>query len=208
MTRPQEATKRLREGNRRFVSGESWQALYDSSQRAELASAQRPFAIVLGCSDSRVAPEPIFDQGLGDLFVVRAAGHVATATLIGSIEFAVEQFDTSLIVVLGHSMCGAVEATIEVLKSAKEPSSPNLSKLLKGIRPAVEPLMEAASTPREVDLLERSIQANIHATVRHLSDRSQFLAERIEQDKLHIVGAHYSLETGAVDFLEGSTQDA
>lgn len=208
MTSASRAIDRLRAGNKRFISGKGHPSVSFNELRAELENGQAPFAAILGCSDSRAAPELIFDQGLGDLFVVRAAGHVATPSQVGSIEFAVENLNVRLVVVLGHSMCGAVEATIEAIESSKEPNSPNLSKLLKTIRPVVESLMESSSTHTEVDLLERSIKSNVLETVHHLRDRSPLLGEHVERAKLLIVGALYSFETGAVEFLEGSASDA
>lgn len=198
-----EALARLREGNQRFVSGAQEQgALADKgARRRGLIPEAMPIAIILGCSDSRVPVETVFDQGLGDLFVVRVAGNIAASSQIGSIEFAVEQFATSLIVVLGHSMCGAVIAAIEDLRGPAESRSPNSRKIVDAIRPSVE----ASSDPERLDdsggLLERSVRANIGASIEGLLEGSKFLEQRVQTNELLIVGAEYSLNTGIVEFL-------
>ena len=198
-----EALARLREGNQRFVSGAQEQgALGDkAAHRRGLIPEAMPIAIILGCSDSRVPVETVFDQGLGDLFVVRVAGNIAASSQIGSIEFAVEQFATPLIVVLGHSMCGAVMAAIEDLRGSAESRSPNSRKIVDAIRPSVE----ASSDPERLDdpggLLERSVRANIGASIEGLLEGSQFLEQLVQTNELLIVGAEYSLNSGIVEFL-------
>lgn len=196
------ALARLREGNRRYVSGETrYGGRGDERLRAELLEGQEPFAIVLGCSDSRVPAELVFDQGLGDLFVVRVAGNIAASSQIASVEFAAEQFGTRLVVVLGHSRCGAVTATIEaLLRPAGEPS-PALRSLLDRVRPAVESLLESASADDD-ELIREAVRANVRNTVRELR-RSRPLHQLIETDGLCVVGAEYCLEKGEVEFFDG-----
>lgn len=169
----------------------------------ELAADQEPFAIVLGCSDSRVAPEIVFDQGLGDLFVIRVAGNVAGPTEMGSIEFAAEYFGTRLVVVLGHTGCGAVIGTLDFLQGRMEIPSPNLNSIFESIRPAVAPLLETEVRGHPEDLLRRSGRANIELEAKRLRQDSPVLQGLIEEGKLLVVGAEYSLETGMVEFFDG-----
>ncbi|HEY6099170.1 MAG TPA: carbonic anhydrase, partial [Anaeromyxobacter sp.] len=199
-----EALARLREGNRRFAThGATAAALMSPTRRMALIEKQEPFAIVLGCSDSRVPAELVFDQGFGDLFVIRVAGNVVAPSQIGSIEFAAERFGTRLVVVMGHSQCGAVVATIEALEGGETHPSRNLRSIVDRVRPAVEGLL----TPRlAVDpdaLLREAVRANVRASVRHLRHGSELLEELIEQQGLLVVGAEYSLESGLVDFFDG-----
>jgi len=198
-----EALARLREGNQRFVSGaREHGALADkAAHRRGLIPEAMPVAIVLGCSDSRVPVETVFDQGLGDLFVVRVAGNIAAPSQIGSIEFAVEQFATPLIVVLGHSMCGAVMAAIEDLRGPAENRSSNFRKIVDAIRPSVESSLDSERLDDSGDLLERSVRANIGASIEGLLEGSQFLEQLVQTNELLIVGAEYSLNTGIVEFL-------
>ena len=203
-TRALEALERLQEGNRRFVSDIRESATTDPRRRIELAAGQNPSAIILGCSDSRVPAEIIFDQGLGDLFVIRVAGNIVAASQVGSIEFAAEHFGTQLVVVLGHSSCGAVSATLEQLEQARENRSPNLRSIVDRIRPTVETLMEVDSLKEQPDaLLRHAVRANIRASANHLRHGSQLLEQLVQRDELLIVGAEYSLETGVVDFFDG-----
>ncbi len=195
------ALERLRAGNSRFVSGGSLlESFANPARRNELMTGQEPFAVILGCSDSRVPVEIIFDFSLGHLFVIRIAGNVVAPSQIGSIEFAAEKFGTRLVVVMGHDDCGAVSATIGELKRTMESRSPNLSPIVDRIRPAVEPLM--ATETEEAALLDQAIQANIRASVNHLKHGSEILETLIRDDGLLIVGAEYSLETGVVDFFD------
>jgi carbonic anhydrase len=200
MISSQDALDRLRAGNRRFVAGlQSDEAQPHHVRRALTAQRQSPFAIILGCSDSRVPAEIIFDQGLGDLFVIRVAGNIAAPSQIGSVEFAASKFATPLAVVLGHSQCGAVLATLEYLREEPIPEhSDNSRSILERIRPAVEDLADAENADM---LLETAIRANVIASVDHLRHRSKILERLIEKEQLRIVGAEYSLETGAVEFL-------
>ena len=204
MISAQEALDRLRAGNRRFVSGAQGNGLFESqTRRSELVAGQSPFAIILGCSDSRVPTELIFDQGLGDLFVIRVAGNIVAPSLIGSIEYAAEQFGTQLVVVLGHSMCGAVLTTLTELEQAVQNRSPNLRSIVERIRPSVEGLLETHVQLDRDTLVNHAVRANIRASVNQLRNSSQILEELIQQDGLWVVGAEYFLETGEVDFFEG-----
>ena len=166
---------------------------------AQFVDGQKPSAIILGCSDSRVPAEMIFDQGLGDLFVIRVAGNVVAPSQIGSVEFAAAQFGTRLVIVLGHTSCGAVQATLDQLEQRYEDRSPNLRSIVDRIRPSVQPLM--AHTPRE-KLLSEAVRANIAASVDHLRHGSEIIENLIQQDGLMVVGAEYSLQTGLVDFFD------
>lgn len=199
-----EALERLREGNRRFVSGASdTDALASQARRVGLVDAQAPLAIILGCSDSRVPAEMVFAQGLGDLFVIRVAGNIVAPSQIGSVEFAAEQFGTRLIVVLGHSECGAVLATLEALERPSEGRSPNLSSIVERIRPSVEPLLDAELPLGRGNLVRHAVRANIRASANQLRHGSPILERLIEGEGLRVVGAEYSLESGLVDFFDG-----
>ena len=199
-----EALERLREGNRRFVAdvrdhGEPG----GPSRRSELVDGQAPFAIVLGCSDSRVPAEIVFDQGLGDLFVIRVAGNIVAPSQVGSVEFAADRFGTPLVVVLGHSRCGAVLATLEELERPSASRSPNLRSIVDRIRPSVESLLELGPAPDAETLVSRAVRANIRASADHLRHGSQVLEYLIHRGELLVVGAEYFLETGVVEFFDG-----
>jgi len=204
MISAKEALERLQEGNRRFVSEVSNRNDAHTSQtrRKELTAGQEPFAIILGCSDSRVPAEFVFDQGLGDLFVIRVAGNIVAPSQIGSVEFAAAQFGTPLVVVLGHSRCGAVMATLEELRQPTESRSRNLQSIVDRIRPAVEPLLEQELNGDPDRLLPRAVRANIRVSADRLRHGSEILEQLIQGDGLLIVGAEYSLETGVVDFFD------
>lgn len=199
-----DALERLREGNRRFVSGvRSLDALLAPLRRNELVAGQKPFAVILGCSDSRVPVEIVFDQGVGDLFVIRVAGNIVAPSQIGSVEFAAEQFGTRLVVVLGHTRCGAVEATLEELRRPNASRSQNLRSIVDRIRPGVESLL-TTDLARDGDALGRqAVRANVRVSANHLRHGSEILEELIRKDGLLVVGAEYSLETGAVEFFDG-----
>jgi carbonic anhydrase len=204
MSRALEALERLREGNRRFVAGQrSGEASASAERRSELVAGQEPFAVILGCSDSRVPAELVFDQGLGDLFVIRIAGNVVAPSQIGSIEFAAGELGTRLVVVLGHSDCGAVLATLDALERPTESRSPNLRSIVDRIRPAVEALLETELRNDRKELVRQAVRANVRAAANHLRHGSEILERLSDKDGLLIVGAEYSLETGAVDFFEG-----
>ena len=198
-----EALERLREGNRRFLSGnQSRDTSMSRIQRMESLAGQRPFAAILGCSDSRVPVETVFDQSFGDLFVIRVAGNIVAPSQIGSIEFAAERFGTRLVVVLGHTHCGAVEATLEELQRPTASQSRNLHSIVQRIQPAVECLL-ATDLKRDFDALVRqAVRANVRISVDHLRHGSDVL-EDAQKDGLLIVGAEYALESGVVDFFEG-----
>ena len=205
MTSPAAGLSRLQEGNRRFLDGAARaDTLVSEARRKEVANDHNPFAIILGCSDARVPAEIIFDQGLGDLFVIRVAGNIVAPSQIGSVEFAAERFGTKLVVVLGHTGCGAILATLEELRRPTEGHSPNLRSIVDRVRPSVEALFEG-NTPPATDLAleHRAVRANIRASVNQLRHGSQILERLIDQDGLRVVGAEYSLESGEVDFFEG-----
>jgi carbonic anhydrase len=199
-----EILERLRAGNARFVSGlRSSDALSSPARRNDLVADQNPFAIILGCSDSRVPAEIVFDQGLGDLFVIRVAGNVVAPSQIGSVEFATEWFGTRLVVVLGHSRCGAVSATLEELQHRSRHQSRNLRAIVDRVRPAVEPLLSTGLRDDPDELMHQAVRANIRASANQLRHGSELLERLITEQRLLIVGAEYSLETGVVDFFDG-----
>jgi len=196
-----DALERLREGNRRFASNTPASSALRLTRRDELRR-QEPFAIVLGCSDSRVPAEIIFDQGLGDLFVIRVAGNIVAPSGVGSVEFAAARFGTRLVVVLGHSDCGAVAATIEELQGVPQFHSQNLRSIVDRVRPSVESLLEVSRAWNPEELLHQAVRANIRMSANQLRHGSQLLEQLIQEDGLVVVGAEYSLESGLVDFLE------
>jgi carbonic anhydrase len=198
-----EGLDRLREGNRRFVAGIRRSGLLTSGmRRLELTSGQQPFAIVLGCSDSRVPAEIVFDQGLGDLFVIRVAGNIVAPSQVGSVEFAAARYGTRLVVVLGHSECGAILATLEELQQPTESQSRNLRSIVDRIRPSVEALLTTELRHNPDALVRQAVRANIRASTNHLRHGSAVLEQLIEKAGLLVVGAEYSLETGVVDFFD------
>ena len=202
MITPADALARLREGNRRFVENQTTATALSHQARAALVAGQKPFAIVLGCSDSRVPAELVFDQGFGDLFVIRVAGNVVAPSQVGSVEFAAARFGTRLVVVMGHSQCGAVVATLEELQEGTTNGSRNLRSITDRVRPSVEPLVRTAGTLDREVLLREAIRANVRASVEHLRHGSELLEGLIRNDGLVVVGAEYSLETGAVAFFD------
>ncbi len=204
MVSAHEALARLQAGNLRFASNvRGPDAFLGHTRRAELTNGQEPFAIILGCSDSRVPAEMVFDQGLGDLFVIRVAGNIVAPSQVGSVEFAAARFGTRLVVVLGHSQCGVILATIEELRRPTENQSHNLRAIVDRVRPAVEGLF-ATDLRHDADALVRhAVRTNIRASVDHLRHGSAVLEQLIQEDGLLVVGAEYSLETGAVDFFDG-----
>ena len=204
MISAREALDRLREGNRRFVAGvRSSDTLTSPTRRSELATGQEPFAIILGCSDSRVPAEIVFDQGLGDLFVIRVAGNIVAASQIGSVEFAAERFGTRLVAVLGHSQCGAVLATLEELQQPTDSQSRNLRSIVDRVRPSVEALLATDLRHDPEALMRHAVLANVRVSASHLRHGSDVLEQLIEKNRLLVVGAEYSLETGVVDFFDG-----
>lgn len=198
------ALDRLREGNRRFAEDlPSQSGLSGAAKRSQLLAGQQPFAIILGCSDSRVPAELVFDQGLGDLFVIRVAGNIVAPSQIGSIEYAAEVTGARLVVVMGHSNCGAIEATIDELQRPQANRSRNLSSIVNRIRPSVETLLETGLSQDRSALVRFAVRSNIRASVDHLRHGSEILERLIDKEGLLVVGAEYSLETGLVEFFDG-----
>ena len=198
-----EALEKLREGNRRFASHERGSDPFLShTPLAELAARQNPFAIILGCSDSRVPAEIVFDQGLGDLFVIRVAGNIVAPSQVGSVEFAAARFGTRLVVVLGHSQCGAILATLEDLQRPTGNQSSNVQAIVDRVRPSVEGLLATDLALDPSELVEKAVRANIQQSVDHLRHGSPLLEKLVANDGLVVVGAEYSLETGVVDFFD------
>jgi carbonic anhydrase len=208
MISAREALARLRTGNGRFVADiRSHDSRPSRVQRIELAAGQAPFAAVLGCSDSRVPVEIVFDQGLGDLFVIRVAGNIVAPSQVGSVEFAAEKFGTRLVVVLGHSDCGAVVATLEQLQRPKENQSRNLRSIVDLVRPSVEDLLSSGLKEDLPELVHQAVRANIRASANHLRHGSDIIEQLVRHDDLLVVGAEYSLDTGVVDFFDGIPGD-
>jgi carbonic anhydrase len=199
MISPADALQRLRDGNRRFIAGERGDAnSVSEARRAELVGGQNPFAAIVACSDSRVPVELLFDQGLGDLFVIRVAGNIVAPSQIGSVEFAAAKLGTRLVVVLGHSNCGAIDAALQAITSAGEVASPNLRAIVDSIRPALEPLI---ADKGEVDLRE-AVAANVRQSVAQLREGSGILQDLEDSGEIMIVGAKYSIESGEVRFFD------
>ena len=195
-----EALEKLRAGNRRFADNARTQPL--TTKPADVADGQEPFAIILGCSDSRVPAEIVFDQDLGDVFVIRVAGNIVQPSQVGSVEFAASKFGTRLVVVLGHSKCGAIQATLQELQEPSEDGSANVASIVEFIRPSVEPLLRTGAADPDA-IVAQAVRANVRASAEHLR-RASSIIEDLERDEgLLIVGAEYSLETGLVDFFDG-----
>jgi len=204
MISAREALERLRTGNRRFASDtRSGDTLTNQRRRDEVAAGQEPFAIVLGCSDSRVPAEIVFDQGLGDLFVIRVAGNIVASSQVGSVEFAAGRYGTRLVVVLGHSQCGAILATLDTLQQPTGHQSGHLHSIVDRVRPSVEALLATDLRHDREALVRQAVRANIRASANHLRHGSEILERIIENEGLLVVGAEYSLETGVVDFFDG-----
>lgn len=199
------ALKCLREGNLRFAKNDQAQSAVTCGDRCgDMSSAQEPGAIILGCSDSRVPAELVFDQGVGDLFVIRVAGNIVAPSQVGSVEFAAEKFGTRLVIVLGHSGCGAITATLDELERPSQSRSPNLSSIVDRIRPSVETLLETDLKNDREALIHHAVRANVRDSANHLRHGSQSLEYLIQNHELLVVGAEYSLETGLVDFFDGA----
>jgi len=204
MISAREALERLREGNRRFASDvRSSESLASRARRNELAAGQAPFAIILGCSDSRVPAEIVFDQGLGDLFVIRVAGNIVASSQVGSVEFAAARFGTRLVVVLGHSQCGAILATLEELQQPTDQSR-NLRSIVDRIRPSIEALLATELRHDPEALVRQAVRANIRASADHLRHGSEVLEQLVQTNGLLVLGAEYALETGVVEFFDGA----
>ena len=199
-----QALEALKEGNRRFVEEVARaSALSGAARRAALVAGQEPFAIVLGCSDSRVPAELVFDQGFGDLFVIRVAGNIVAPSQVGSVEFAASRFGTRLVVVMGHSECGAVAATVEELLGRSTLESKNLQTIVDRVRPSVETLLAADAGRDPEALMRKAVRANVRASADHLRHGSELLENLIAEDGLLVVGAEYALDTGVVTFFDG-----
>ena len=204
MIKALDALKRLREGNDRFVNGvKNLDVMINQTRRGNLLAGQEPFAVILGCSDSRVPVEIVFDQGLGDLFVIRVAGNIVAPSQIGSVEFAAAQFGTRLVVVLGHSLCGAIQSTLEELQRPQQDQSRNLASIVERVRPSIESLLSTELKDDPAALMEQAVRANIRASANHLRNGSQIIEHLIQKEGLLVVGAEYSLESGIVDFFDG-----
>lgn len=198
-----EALERLKKGNQRFVNGETnHQKLLTHHERAQMAETQEPFAIILGCSDSRVPAEMVFDQGLGDLFVIRVAGNIVAPSQVGSVEFAVDSFNCPVVIVLGHTHCGAIDSTIEALRNPDQPPSANLMSIVNRVRPSVEILMQTELKDDLKKLSCHAVRSNVFASVNQLRHGSAVLESFISKGQLKVVGAEYSLETGEVLFFD------
>jgi carbonic anhydrase len=197
------ALDRLREGNRRFVANTRGTDAKPPLRPAQVADGQEPFAIILGCSDSRVPAEIIFDQGLGDLFVIRVAGNIVAPSQIGSVEFAATTFGTRLVVVMGHSQCGAIHVTLEQLQSPSENRSRNLRSIVDFIRPSIESLLDQGFGDDTDTLVAKAVRANVRTSSQKMRRGSAILEDLEREEGLMIVGAEYSLETGVVDFFDG-----
>jgi carbonic anhydrase len=209
MISARDALALLKDGNRRFVSDDrNRDAITGRVRRLQLTASQEPFAAILGCSDSRVPVEIVFDQGLGDLFVIRVAGNIVAPSLIGSVEFAAEQFGTRLVVVLGHTQCGAIHATLQQLQRPIENQSHNLHSIVDLIRPSIEGLLTTDLRHDLPALARAAVRANIRASVKHLRHGSDIIEKLIQKAGLMVVGAEYSLETGVVEFLDGVSERA
>jgi carbonic anhydrase len=204
MVSARDALARLREGNQRFIDHLNRSGAFLSpNRRLQLTDSQQPFAIILGCSDARVPAEIVFDQGLGDLFVIRVAGNIVSPSQVGSVEFAAARFGTRLVVVLGHSQCGAISATLEAIRQPSEPQSRNLRSIVDRVRPSVEGLLATELRHDEAALVKQAVRANIRVSANHLRHGSAMLERMIDESGLHVVGAEYSIETGVVDFFDG-----
>ena len=200
-----DALDRLREGNRRFASGvRSIETIMSSTRLRDLVNGQAPFAVVLGCSDSRVPVEMVFDHGLGDLFVIRVAGNIVAPSQIGSVEFAAEQFGTRLVVVLGHTQCGAIQATVEALGRNANAASGHVNSIVERIRPSVQGLLATELARDPAALARHAVRANVRASANQLRHGSDVLERMIRKDGLLVVGAEYALETGVVTFFDGA----
>jgi carbonic anhydrase len=206
MISAREALERLREGNRRFVSDvrDTTSTSVSPARRIQLMSGQEPFAIILGCSDSRVPAEIVFDQSLGDLFVIRVAGNIVASSQIGSVEFAASQFGTRLVVVLGHSRCGAVLATIEELQRPTGSQSRNLRSIVDRIRPAVEELLATEIRHDPEALVRHAVRANVRLSASQLRQGSEVIGQLVRKEGLRVVGAEYCLESGLVEFFDAN----
>jgi carbonic anhydrase len=200
----EQALERLREGNRRFVSEtRNSEAPTSGTRRREVAIAQEPFAIILGCSDSRAPAEVVFDQGLGDLFVIRVAGNIVASSQVGSVEFAAERFGTRLVVVMGHTRCGAIDATLEAMTRKGGSASRNMMSIVDRVRPSIESLMATDLAADPVRLRREAMRANVRTSASHLRHSSDILEGLVESGDLTVVGGALDLDTGEVSYFDG-----
>lgn len=203
MISAQEALDRLKNGNREFaLSMQSGQGVRPGARQTELPQTQSPFAIILSCSDSRVPAEIVFNQGLGDLFVIRVAGNIVAPSQVGSVEYAAALYGTPLVLVMGHSQCGAILATLDEIQQPTENQSRNLRSIVDRVRPSVEVLLKTDLRNDREALIEQAVRANVLASVNHLRHGSEILERLILKGQFRVVGAEYSLKTGVVDFFE------
>jgi carbonic anhydrase len=198
-----DALVRLRDGNRRYAQNvRSVDSLVSHSRRD--LSLQSPIAIVLGCSDSRAPAEIVFDQGLGDLFVIRVAGNIVAPSQVGSVEFAAERFGTRLVVVMGHTLCGAIDAALEAITNAHQPASRSMVSIVNRVRPAIEGLVSTSLAQDRDRLRREAMRANVRASVNHLRHGSEIIERLALDEGLLVVGAELDLATGEVTFLDGA----
>ncbi|GLY32538.1 carbonic anhydrase [Kineosporia sp. NBRC 101731] len=198
VTTPQAALERLLRGNRRFITGHARHPDQTVTHLHEIASGQHPFVTTIGCADSRVSPEILFDEGLGDIFDNRVAGNLVDDLLLGSVEFAVEEFATPLILVLGHERCGAISAAVEALESGSTPAG-HIGTIVEALRPVVEPLLGTSADPAET--IEAAVRANVRAQVQALTEQSSLIAERVAKGEVRVLGARYDLDNGKVTLV-------
>ena len=199
-----EAMQKLRQGNARFINNvRGAEPILSQVRRADFVHRQNPFAVILGCSDARVPAEIVFDQGLGDLFVIRVAGNVVAPSQVGSVEFAVESFDIHLVVVLGHTQCGGVGATLDVLQDRAKPGSRGVMSIVDRIRPAIEPLLQTELASHPDALMRAAIRANVRASANQLRHGSEIIERMAAERGLSVVGGVYDLASGEVDFFDG-----
>jgi carbonic anhydrase len=197
-----EALTRLTEGNQRYVQNvRSVDSLLSHSRRD--LEKQRPFAIILGCSDSRAPAEVVFDQGLGDLFVIRVAGNIVAPSQVGSVEFAAERFGTRLVIVMGHTGCGAIDAALEAITQKQGPASRNLMSIVDRVRPSIESLVHTDLAKDPVRLKQEAVRANVRASVSHLRHSSTIIERLVDKEGLLVVGSELDLATGEVRFFDG-----
>lgn len=202
MKTPQQVIEDLSAGNQRFLRGDSIQSSNASLKKLKdfAKTGQLPKAIVLCCSDSRAPVEMIFDQDIGDLFVIRVAGNVVAPSLVGSVEFAVSTFGTNLVLVMGHTQCGAITSTIDHIENSHAISSENIHDIVSRIKPHIFPITQLGLSPEEMQA--RAVEANVRASVSQLSHSSRLVEGLMSQGKLQILGAVLDLATGRVAFLE------
>ncbi len=200
---PEQALARLKSGNLDFMHGTAIPPCPNAQERLSFVSNQHPFAIILGCSDARVPAEMVFNQGLGDLFVIRVAGNIVAASQLASIEFAIQEFNVPLVIVLGHSHCGAIHASLQALYAGEaKTASGNLMSIVKRILPTLS-MVTSDEIKYQPEKIERvAVKANVYAAVQHVRYGSAFLTERVDQQQLMVVGAQYHLETGEVEFYQ------